>query len=187
VFDRLSERDKWTYLAVAALLVFGLAFGAARSLHPPGRVELHGIEVGQPTSPSSPNAAPPPQASAPTSSAPVAPQRRPAPVGPTEPVTVPPSDSPIATTPSQSNPNSSQAAPSNDNPAGLAWLNSASTDQLQELPGIGPSLAARIVEYREANGPFQAIDDLTNVTGIGPKRQEKIRTYLNQLPSQPTG
>lgn len=47
-------------------------------------------------------------------------------------------------------------------------LNAAAEEELTALPGIGEALARRIVEYREANGPFETVEDLTNVSGIGP-------------------
>ena len=50
----------------------------------------------------------------------------------------------------------------------LLNINTASTAELDSLPGIGQSLAQRIVDYRTANGPFQAVEDLQNVKGIGP-------------------
>lgn len=46
-------------------------------------------------------------------------------------------------------------------------LNAATAEDLMELPGIGEELAARIVEYREANGPFRTVEQLTEVSGIG--------------------
>ena len=46
-------------------------------------------------------------------------------------------------------------------------LNTADEAALTALPGIGVALAARIVEYREEHGPFEAVEDLTNVSGIG--------------------
>ena len=46
-------------------------------------------------------------------------------------------------------------------------LNSATEAELMELPGIGEELARRIVEYREANGPFSAVEDIMQVSGIG--------------------
>jgi competence protein ComEA len=54
-------------------------------------------------------------------------------------------------------------------------LNAASADDLASLPGIGPSYAKRIVEYREKNGPFKRVEDLLNVQGIGEKTLERIR------------
>lgn len=64
----------------------------------------------------------------------------------------------------------------------LINLNTASAEQLEALPRIGPSLAARIVEYREDNGLFASIDDLVNVSGIGPAILESIRDRLTLGP-----
>ncbi len=62
---------------------------------------------------------------------------------------------------------------------GLALdVNTASAPDLDALPGIGPALAQRIVDYRRTRGPFKKIDDLINVSGIGPKLLEKIKPYL---------
>lgn len=52
--------------------------------------------------------------------------------------------------------------------AGLLNLNSASASELDQLPGIGPVLAGRIVEYRDRHGPFRSANELDNVTGVGP-------------------
>ena len=46
-------------------------------------------------------------------------------------------------------------------------VNTATAEQLEALPGIGPTLAAAIVQERERNGPFRSVDDLTRVPGIG--------------------
>jgi len=57
-------------------------------------------------------------------------------------------------------------------------INTARPDQLQMLPGIGASLAARIVEYRRANGPFKAPEDLRNVKGLTAKRFGRIKELI---------
>lgn len=57
-------------------------------------------------------------------------------------------------------------------------INSASEDQLQSLPGIGPVLARRIVAYREENGGFSQLEELMLVEGIGEKRLEEILEYI---------
>jgi len=54
-------------------------------------------------------------------------------------------------------------------------LNTASAEELTSLPGIGEILAARIVAYREEHGPFQTLDDIMQVSGIGSKVVEEIR------------
>ena len=55
-------------------------------------------------------------------------------------------------------------------------INTASASELEALPGIGPALAARIVEYRDGHGPFASVDDLTDVPGIGPAKLEALRS-----------
>ncbi len=57
-------------------------------------------------------------------------------------------------------------------------VNTAGESELTSLPGVGPSLARRIVEYRTANGPFQTVDDLQNVSGIGPSKFDKMAPYI---------
>ncbi|MBC2254279.1 ComEA family DNA-binding protein [Listeria ivanovii] len=58
-------------------------------------------------------------------------------------------------------------------------INTASTSNLQTVPGIGESKATAIIEYREKEGLFQTIEDLQNVTGIGEKTIEKLKEYLD--------
>jgi competence protein ComEA len=57
-------------------------------------------------------------------------------------------------------------------------LNSATAEQLEAIPGIGPVLAQRIIEYRQMRGRFQSVDELLEVRGIGPKRLESMRPYV---------
>jgi competence ComEA-like helix-hairpin-helix protein len=57
-------------------------------------------------------------------------------------------------------------------------INTAPWPEFMPLPDVGETLARRIVQHREANGPFQTIDELRDVTGIGPKKLAKIRPYL---------
>jgi competence protein ComEA len=57
-------------------------------------------------------------------------------------------------------------------------LSAATVAQLDELPGIGPATAARIVAYRESNGPFTAVEELDDVPGIGPATVERLRDLV---------
>ncbi|MGI4789224.1 MAG: helix-hairpin-helix domain-containing protein [Janthinobacterium lividum] len=57
-------------------------------------------------------------------------------------------------------------------------LNSATLEQLERLPGVGPSMAGRILTYRQQAGGFSKIEDLTLVTGIGPKKFAKIQPFV---------
>ncbi len=57
-------------------------------------------------------------------------------------------------------------------------INSASSAQLQLVPGIGPATAEKILAMRKSYGAFKSVDDLLSVRGIGPKRLEKMRKYL---------
>jgi competence protein ComEA len=56
----------------------------------------------------------------------------------------------------------------------LLNINTADESELDKLPGIGPSLAKRIVEYRRKNGPFSTVEELDNVDGIGPRKLEEV-------------
>ena len=60
----------------------------------------------------------------------------------------------------------------------LININTATLDQLDSLPGIGPTTAEKIIAYREENGPFSQIEDLMDVAGIGPAAFEEIRGLI---------
>lgn len=62
--------------------------------------------------------------------------------------------------------------------SGLLNLNRADAAALEELPGIGPVLAQRIVEERASNGPFRSVDELDRVKGVGPAVLERVRALL---------
>lgn len=57
-------------------------------------------------------------------------------------------------------------------------LNTATIDQLETLPGIGPTLAQRIIDHREEHGPFRSVDELLDVSGIGEQRLADIRSKV---------
>lgn len=57
-------------------------------------------------------------------------------------------------------------------------INKASEVELQTLPGIGASLAGRIIEYRETNGKFKSIEDIKNVSGIGEAKFDSIKDFI---------
>ena len=63
-------------------------------------------------------------------------------------------------------------------PDGKININTASAEVLTLLSGIGEVISQRIVEYRQANGPFESIDELINVKGIGIAKLEKIKNYI---------
>ena len=61
---------------------------------------------------------------------------------------------------------------------GKVNINNATVEELQTIKGIGPAMAARILEYRRSNGGFASVDDLRNVKGIGEKTFAKLRESI---------
>ena len=61
---------------------------------------------------------------------------------------------------------------------GIININRATAKELDKLPGIGPVIASRIVEYRKINGSFQTIEDLKKVQGIGASTLEKFKSKI---------
>jgi len=66
--------------------------------------------------------------------------------------------------------------------AGRVNINTATVSELDTLPGIGPTTAQAIVDYRLQNGSFQFIQDIQNVPGIGPATYDKIKDYITVEP-----
>ena len=63
-------------------------------------------------------------------------------------------------------------------PAGPVHLNSATLEELDTLPGVGPVTAQRILDYRAQHGAFHTVDELDDVPGIGPARLEQLRELV---------
>ena len=61
---------------------------------------------------------------------------------------------------------------------GRVRVNDAEAAELEDLPGVGPVLASRIVEHRERNGPFEAVEDLLDVPGIGERKLASLRDSI---------
>jgi len=70
------------------------------------------------------------------------------------------------------------AAPSASAPGALLDLNTATVEQFDALPGVGPVLAQRLVEYRTAHGGFRSVDQLREVDGIGESRFQKLKELV---------
>jgi competence protein ComEA len=62
--------------------------------------------------------------------------------------------------------------------SGVVNINTASAEQLQLLPRVGPALAGRIIEFREENGSYRTVDEIVAVKGIGEKSFEKLEPFI---------
>ena len=63
-------------------------------------------------------------------------------------------------------------------PARPVNINTATSAELQQVPGIGPATAQKILQMRKSYGPFKSVDDLLAIRGLGQKRLDKMRKYL---------
>jgi competence ComEA-like helix-hairpin-helix protein len=63
-------------------------------------------------------------------------------------------------------------------PARPVNINTATSEELQQVPGIGPATAEKILQMRKSYGAFKSVDDLLAIRGLGQKRLEKMRRYL---------
>lgn len=97
-----------------------------------------------------------------------------------------PSGNPLAQSSSQSQ-SSQSSSPAQPPAAAPLNLNTATVTELAKLPGIGPAVAARIVEHRQKNGGFKKIEELMNVKGIGEKTFLKLKSLVTVTPPKTEG
>ena len=74
-------------------------------------------------------------------------------------------------------PDATQSA-SQGNSKGKININTADSTQLQDIPGVGPATAEKIISYRDSNGYFTSVDQIKNVSGIGDKTFEKMKDMI---------
>jgi competence protein ComEA len=97
-----------------------------------------------------------------------------------------PSGNPLAQSSSQSQ-SSQSSSPAQAPAAAPLNLNTATVTELAKLPGIGPAVAARIVEHRQKTGGFKKIEELMNVKGIGEKTFLKLKSLVTVTPPKTEG
>jgi competence ComEA-like helix-hairpin-helix protein len=99
------------------------------------------------------------------------------------PVSTPiPADSSWALAPGAAQPSTARSVPEPRAVDGPLDLNRATARQLDDLPGIGPVLAGRILDHRRRFGSFRTVEDLRAIRGIGPRLFERLRTRLRVGP-----
>lgn len=67
----------------------------------------------------------------------------------------------------------------NSKDAGKININTAQSDQLETIPGVGPATAKKIIDYRDKEGKFSSVEDIKNVSGIGEKKYENMKDYIS--------
>jgi competence protein ComEA len=87
-------------------------------------------------------------------------------------------DAAVTSDASDASASSADHAVAGDGPSQIVDINAADDNELETLPGIGPSLASRIVTFREINGPFSSADDLLDVNGMTQGRLDSISPYV---------
>ena len=95
----------------------------------------------------------------------------------TTPPTVPATEPPVRSEPARQTEPKKSSGSTEKKVTVPVNINTASKKELDALPGIGETLAQRIIDYRSANGPFSTVDELTKVKGIGAKTLEKLKPY----------
>jgi len=214
----LSPKERFGYVALAAIILSGGGFVAAQKLHRPAEITLHETQqppvnfdhgTSRPTDRNvpAPEQRPSAQIVVDVAGAVVRPSLVTLPSGarvddavrgaggPTEDanidqvnlaarltdgaqVYVPFRGSETLPGPSASSPPSGRRSSRGKQPTAIVDINTADLPQLTTLPGIGNSIAQRIIEYRIQNGPFHTVDDLLAVQGLGKKRLDQIRQWL---------
>ncbi|MCX7010961.1 MAG: helix-hairpin-helix domain-containing protein [Candidatus Sumerlaeota bacterium] len=171
MFQGMTIGEQRTLLALVVVITLGLAYQAYRQSHSLSSVY---VERGDETTAAGARPGTPASLARGSTPAPAA-----APSVPTSPIappaaTAPPpaANAPIAPLPPGAAPVGAAAD------SGLLDVNTATQEQLEELPGIGAVKAKEIVTYRSAHGPFRSVDRLGDVPGIGEKTLQAIRPLV---------